>query len=74
MSDTARRREVSFRRAVATRPRRLERSRQPAANLAQRSDDRREVSVQQRNAAYGGMVKSDVKYRFSIDMASLKGE
>ncbi len=32
------------------------------------------IPVQQINEAYDRMVKSDVKYRFSIDMASLKGE
>jgi uncharacterized zinc-type alcohol dehydrogenase-like protein len=26
------------------------------------------------NGAYGRLLKSDVKYRFSIDMASLKRE
>lgn len=32
------------------------------------------IPIQQINAAYERMVKSDVKYRFSIDMASLKSE
>lgn len=32
------------------------------------------IPVQQINAAYERLVKSDVKYRFSIDMASLKSE
>jgi len=32
------------------------------------------IPIQQINAAYDRMVKSDVKYRFSIDMASLKGD
>jgi uncharacterized zinc-type alcohol dehydrogenase-like protein len=32
------------------------------------------VPIQKINEAYGRMVKSDVKYRFSIDMASLKSE
>ena len=32
------------------------------------------IPIQQINEAYDRMVKSDVKYRFSIDMASLKGE
>jgi uncharacterized zinc-type alcohol dehydrogenase-like protein len=32
------------------------------------------IPVQQINDAYERMVKSDVKYRFSIDMASLKSE
>lgn len=32
------------------------------------------IPVQQINAAYERLVKSDVKYRFSIDMASLKAE
>jgi len=32
------------------------------------------IPIQQINEAYGRMVKSDVKYRFSIDMASLKSE
>ena len=30
------------------------------------------ISIQQVNQAYERMLKSDVKYRFSIDMASLK--
>ncbi|HEX8523507.1 MAG TPA: NAD(P)-dependent alcohol dehydrogenase [Tepidisphaeraceae bacterium] len=32
------------------------------------------IAIQQVNEAYERMVRSDVKYRFSIDMASLKGE
>lgn len=32
------------------------------------------ISIQKLNEAYERMVKSDVKYRFSIDMASLKSE
>ena len=32
------------------------------------------IPIQQINEAYDRMVKSEVKYRFSIDMASLKGE
>src|SRR5881296_3580507 len=32
------------------------------------------IPIQQLNEAYERMVRSDVKYRFSIDMASLKGE
>ena len=32
------------------------------------------IPIQQINAAYERLVKSDVKYRFSIDMASLKTE
>jgi uncharacterized zinc-type alcohol dehydrogenase-like protein len=32
------------------------------------------IPIQQINAAYERMVKSDVKYRFSIDMASLNAE
>ncbi|MFH2051969.1 MAG: NAD(P)-dependent alcohol dehydrogenase [bacterium] len=32
------------------------------------------ISIQQINEAYDRMLKSDVKYRFSIDMASLKSE
>jgi uncharacterized zinc-type alcohol dehydrogenase-like protein len=32
------------------------------------------IPIQKVNEAYERMVKSDVKYRFSIDMASLKGE
>ena len=35
---------------------------------------RRSRRVQQINEAYERMVRSDVKYRFSIDMASLKSE
>ncbi len=31
------------------------------------------IPIQQINAAYERMLKSDVKYRFSIDMSSLKG-
>jgi len=30
------------------------------------------ISIQQVNEAYERMLKSDVKYRFSVDMASLK--
>jgi uncharacterized zinc-type alcohol dehydrogenase-like protein len=32
------------------------------------------IPIQRINEAYDRLVKSDVKYRFSIDMASLKGE
>jgi alcohol dehydrogenase (NADP+) len=32
------------------------------------------IPIQKVNEAYGRLVKSDVKYRFSIDMASLKAE
>jgi alcohol dehydrogenase (NADP+) len=32
------------------------------------------IPIQKINEAYGRMLKSDVKYRFSIDMASLKSE
>ena len=32
------------------------------------------IPIQQINQAYERLVKSDVKYRFSIDMASLKVE
>jgi uncharacterized zinc-type alcohol dehydrogenase-like protein len=32
------------------------------------------IPIQKVNEAYDRMLKSDVKYRFSIDMASLKGE
>jgi alcohol dehydrogenase (NADP+) len=32
------------------------------------------IPIQQINEAYERMLRSDVKYRFSIDMASLKGE
>ncbi len=32
------------------------------------------IPIQKLNEAYERMVKSDVKYRFSIDMASLKSE
>ena len=32
------------------------------------------IPIQQVNEAYERMLKSDVKYRFSIDMASLKTE
>ena len=32
------------------------------------------IPIQQVNEAYERMLKSDVKYRFSIDMASLKNE
>lgn len=32
------------------------------------------IPVQKINEAYARMLKSDVKYRFSIDMASLKSE
>ena len=32
------------------------------------------IAIQQINQAYERLVKADVKYRFSIDMASLKAE
>jgi uncharacterized zinc-type alcohol dehydrogenase-like protein len=32
------------------------------------------IPIQKVNEAYERLVKSDVKYRFSIDMASLKSE
>jgi uncharacterized zinc-type alcohol dehydrogenase-like protein len=32
------------------------------------------IPIQRVNEAYERMMKSDVKYRFSIDMASLKSE
>lgn len=32
------------------------------------------IPIQKINEAYERMVRSDVKYRFSIDMASLKAE
>ena len=32
------------------------------------------IPIQQINQAYERLLKSDVKYRFVIDMASLKGE
>jgi uncharacterized zinc-type alcohol dehydrogenase-like protein len=32
------------------------------------------IPIQKVNEAYDRMTKSDVKYRFSIDMASLKAE
>lgn len=32
------------------------------------------IPIQQTNEAYECLAKSDVKYRFSIDMASLKAE
>jgi uncharacterized zinc-type alcohol dehydrogenase-like protein len=32
------------------------------------------ISIQKINEAYERMVRSDVKYRFSIDMASLKSD
>lgn len=32
------------------------------------------ISIQKVDEAYERMLKSDVKYRFSIDMASLKSE
>ena len=32
------------------------------------------IPIQKINEAYERMLRSDVKYRFSIDMASLKGE
>jgi hypothetical protein len=32
------------------------------------------IPIQKVNEAYARMLKSDVKYRFSIDMASLKSE
>lgn len=31
------------------------------------------IPIQQINAAYGWMLRSDVKYRFVIDLASLTG-
>ena len=32
------------------------------------------ISIQKVNEAYDRLLKSDVKYRFSIDMASLKSK
>jgi uncharacterized zinc-type alcohol dehydrogenase-like protein len=32
------------------------------------------IPIQKVNEAYGRLVRSDVKYRFSIDMASLRLE
>jgi uncharacterized zinc-type alcohol dehydrogenase-like protein len=32
------------------------------------------IAIQQVNEAYERLLKSDVKYRFAIDMASLKAE
>jgi uncharacterized zinc-type alcohol dehydrogenase-like protein len=32
------------------------------------------IPMRKVNGAYGRLLKSDVKYRFSIDMASLKRE
>ena len=32
------------------------------------------IPIQKVNEAYERLLRSDVKYRFSIDMASLKGE
>ncbi len=32
------------------------------------------IPIQRINGAYARLLKSDVKYRFSIDMASLKSE
>jgi uncharacterized zinc-type alcohol dehydrogenase-like protein len=32
------------------------------------------IPIQKINEAYERLIKSDVKYRFSIDMASLKSE
>jgi len=32
------------------------------------------IPIQKVNEAYDRLSKSDVKYRFSIDMASLKGD
>ena len=37
------------------------------------TSDREMVSIQQVNEAYGRMLNSDVRYRFVIDMASLRG-
>ncbi len=31
------------------------------------------INIQDVNTAYGRMLKSDVRYRFVIDMVSLKG-
>ena len=36
------------------------------------TSDIEEIKIQDINAAYQRMLKSDVKYRFVIDMASLK--
>jgi uncharacterized zinc-type alcohol dehydrogenase-like protein len=38
------------------------------------SSDIEVINIQDINAAYQRMLKSDVKYRFVIDMASLKAE
>jgi len=37
-------------------------------------DDVEVIPIQKINEAYERLVRSDVKYRFSIDMASLKSE
>ena len=36
--------------------------------------DIEQIPIQQINEAYERMLKGDVKYRFVIDLASLKGE
>jgi uncharacterized zinc-type alcohol dehydrogenase-like protein len=38
------------------------------------SEDVEVIPIQKVNEAYARLLKSDVKYRFSIDMASLKSE
>jgi len=43
--------------------------------FARRSDAKAQIiPIQKVNEAYERLLKSDVKYRFSIDMASLKAE
>ena len=38
------------------------------------ASDVEEIAIQQIDEAYARLLKADVKYRFSIDMASIKGE
>ena len=36
--------------------------------------DVKDIPIQKVNEAYEGLLKSDVRYRFALDMASLKSE
>jgi len=41
---------------------------------ADSGNERRVIPIQKVNEAYERLLKSNVKYRFSIDMASLRSE
>jgi D-arabinose 1-dehydrogenase-like Zn-dependent alcohol dehydrogenase len=45
-----------------------------STTITRREADVEVIPIQKINEAYERLLKSDVKYRFSIDMASLKSE